>query len=76
MVIRDMRYMWSAIDSPLLIPNLLQPSRLVVLSSWSMWKNGTGELVKGVGAPPSIFAAASWTLHCWEAGVGMVISAA
>lgn len=43
MVMMDMRYMWSEIDSPWLIPNLRQPSRLVVFRRSRRWKKGTGE---------------------------------
>lgn len=45
----DMRYMWSDIDSPWLMPNRRQPSRLVVFSRSSRWKKGTGEEVWDVG---------------------------
>lgn len=43
MVMMDMRYMWSAIDSPFEILNRLQPSRLVVFRRSRRWKNGSGE---------------------------------
>jgi hypothetical protein len=43
-VMMDMRYMWSAIDSPWLIPNRRQPSRLVVFKRSIRWKNGSGEV--------------------------------
>jgi hypothetical protein len=39
----DMRYMWSEMDSPWSMPNLRQPSRLVVFRRSRRWKNGTGE---------------------------------
>lgn len=43
MVMIDMRYMWSEMDSPWLMPNLRHPSRLVVFRRSRRWKKGTGE---------------------------------
>ncbi len=43
MVITDMRYMWSEIDSPLLMSKRRHPSRFVVFSRSRRWKKGTGE---------------------------------
>lgn len=79
MVMRDIRYMWSEIDSPLLyllahpfiecrvaycsIPNLLHPSRFEVLRRSRTWKKGTGESELVFGAPPGIFATAASTVH-------------
>lgn len=37
------------------MPNRLQPSRLVVLSRSSMWKNGMGESEPVTGAPPGLY---------------------
>ena len=45
MVMIDMRYMWSDIDSPDVISSRRQPSRLVVLRRSRRWKKGRGELV-------------------------------
>lgn len=42
MVMMDMRYMWSDIDSPFRIPKRRQPSRLVVLRRWRRCKKGIG----------------------------------
>lgn len=39
----DMRYMWSLILSPWLMPKRRQPSRLVVLRRSRRWKKGKGE---------------------------------
>ena len=44
MVMMDMRYMWSEIDSPCSIENLRQPSRLFVFRRSMMWKKGSGEV--------------------------------
>lgn len=44
MVMMDMRYMWSEIDSPSWIPKRRHPSRLVVLRRERRWKKGIGEL--------------------------------
>lgn len=78
MVMRDIRYMWSEIDSPLSgqhtaefhleriylsMPNLLHPSRLVVFRRSSMWKNGTGDSESEAGAPPGIEDATFSTDH-------------
>lgn len=49
MVINDIRYMWSAIDSPWAMPKRRQPSRFVVLRCESRWKNGIGLVLCGVG---------------------------
>jgi len=38
-----MRYMWSEMDSALLIPNRIQPALLVVFSRSRRWKKGIGE---------------------------------
>lgn len=49
-VMTDMRYMWSAIDSPWGMLNRRQPSLLVVFSRSRRWKNGTGdELFSSIG---------------------------
>jgi len=48
-VMMDIRYMWSEIDSPWLMPNLRHPSLFVVFSRSSMWKNATGEDVLACG---------------------------
>jgi len=45
----DMRYMWSAMDSPWAMPKRRQPSRLVVFRRERRWKKGTGEAVLGWG---------------------------
>lgn len=42
MVMMDMRYMWSAIDSPDVMPKRRQPSRLVVLRRSRRCRNGMG----------------------------------
>jgi len=49
MVMMDMRYMWSEMDSPWLMPKRRHPSRLVVLRRSRRWKKGRGEdeLVSG-----------------------------
>lgn len=49
MVMMDMRYMWSEIDSPWFMPKRRQPSRFVVLRRSRRWKKGTGEVVCGSG---------------------------
>lgn len=46
-----------------LIPNLRQPSRLVVFRRSSMWKKGTGEVESVCGAPPGIVATTASTVH-------------
>jgi hypothetical protein len=43
------RYMWSPIDSPWLMPKRRQPSRLVVLRRSIMWKKAIGESVEVSG---------------------------
>ena len=43
-VMIDMRYIWSEIDSPWLIPNRRQPSRLVVFRRSIRCMNGRGEV--------------------------------
>lgn len=48
MVMIDMRYMWSEMDSPL-IPKRRQPSRFVVLRRSRRWKNGIGVFVFSSG---------------------------
>ena len=47
MVMMDMRYMWSEMDSPFRRPMRRQPSRLVVLRRVRRWKKGIG--VSGLG---------------------------
>ena len=42
-VMMDMRYMWSEIDSPVVMPKRRQPSRLVVLRRSRRWRKGRGE---------------------------------
>ena len=52
MVMMDMRYIWSEMDSPWLMLKRRQPSRLVVLRRSRRWKKGSGEVElvwKGVG---------------------------
>lgn len=51
MVMMDMRYMWSAMDSPWWARcACCQPSRLVVLRRERRWKNGIGvEVFSGGG---------------------------
>lgn len=44
MVMMDMRYMWSEIDSPWLMSKRRQPSRLVVLRRSIRWKKASGEV--------------------------------
>ena len=48
-VMIDMRYMWSAIDSPCAIPKRRQPSRLVVLSRLRKCRKGRGDRGGEVG---------------------------
>jgi hypothetical protein len=43
----DIRYIWSAMLSPLRIPKRRQPSRLLVLRRERRWKKGRGEGVRG-----------------------------
>ena len=51
MVIIDIRYMWSDMDSPELIWNRRQPSRFVVFRRSRRWKKGIGESgFDGMGA--------------------------
>ena len=45
------------------MPNLRQPSRLVVLRRSSMWKKGTGEEEPATGGPPGISATTASTVH-------------
>ena len=49
MVMRAMRYIWSEMDSPEVMPKRRQPSRLVVLRRARRWKKGTGDGWEGVG---------------------------
>lgn len=49
MVMMDMRYMWSEMDSPDVIPKRRQPSRLVVLRRSSRCRKGKGVLGWAVG---------------------------
>lgn len=44
MVRIDMRYMWSAIDSPWFMPKRRHPSRGVVFKRSRRWKKGIGEV--------------------------------
>ena len=43
MMMMDMRYMWSEMDSPFLMLKRFQPSRLVIFRRSRRWKKGTGE---------------------------------
>lgn len=44
MVMIDIRYMWSAIDSPSVIVNRRHPSRFSRFNRSIRWKKGTGEV--------------------------------
>lgn len=44
----DMRYMWSAIDSPLEMPKRRQPSRGVVFRRVRRWRKGIGVVGAGL----------------------------
>jgi hypothetical protein len=44
MVMIDILYMWSAIDSPSLMPKRRHPSRFSRFSRSTRWKNGIGEV--------------------------------
>ena len=44
MVMMDIRYMWSEMDSPDSIPKRRHPSRFVVFSRSRRWKKGTGDV--------------------------------
>lgn len=46
MVMMDMRYMWSEMDSQLSMPKRRQPARWVVLRRSRRWKKGRGEVVE------------------------------
>jgi hypothetical protein len=46
----DMRYMWSEIDSPWVMPKRRQPSRLVVFRRSRRWRKGIGVVGGVVGA--------------------------
>lgn len=48
-VIIDIRYMWSEMDSPWLMPKRRQPSRFVVLRRSRRWKKGKGEVEFVIG---------------------------
>jgi hypothetical protein len=46
MVMMDMRYMWSLMDSQSLMPKRRQPARWVVLRRSRRWKKGRGDVVE------------------------------
>lgn len=58
MVMMDMRYMWSEMDSPDVMPKRRQPSRLVVLRRSRRWRKGRGEVDWEVGRAVGRFARA------------------
>jgi len=49
MVMIDIRYMWSDIDSPPWIPNLLHPSLFSTFSRSTKWKKGMGDVESSCG---------------------------
>jgi hypothetical protein len=50
MVRIDIRYMWSAIDSPRGTPKRRHPSRFSIFKRSMRWKNGMGDLEFSCGA--------------------------
>lgn len=50
MVIIDIRYMWSEMDSPDSMPKRRHPSRFLVFSNSRRWKKGIGDVgLVGIG---------------------------
>lgn len=63
-VMIDIRYMWSAMLSPWLMPKRRQPSRLVVFRRSSRWKKGIG-VVGLVGYGSGKVDRTVCGVHCW-----------
>ena len=65
MVMIDIRYMWSEIDSPLRMLKRRQPSRGVVFKRSSRWKKGMGV----VGAWAAIELVGSFDITSYKKGI-------
>ena len=71
-VMMDMRYMWSEIDSPVVMPKRRQPSRLVVLRRSRRWRKGRGAAEEeGGGGKVGMFARAVFVRWVVSGGLGL-----